>query len=50
LRDRQDAKTPRREPDEEVDNATERQLGLLINFDVAALASGVRRVLLGPVA
>jgi len=75
LRDRQDAKTPRREPDEEVHRlafrahcvwpkgarvhtaqvlaylkAIERQLCLLINFDLAGLASGVKRITLGPVA
>ncbi len=92
VRDRQDAKTPRREPDEEVDGLTrmvvdaamkvhrvlglgfgenvyerglsielslrripfsrqpmtERQLGLLIDFDVVRLASGLRRVVLSP--
>jgi len=30
--------------------ATERQLGLLINFEVARLASGVKPVVVGPVA
>jgi hypothetical protein len=30
--------------------ATERQLRLLINFDLAGFASGVKRVTLGPVA
>jgi hypothetical protein len=59
--DRQDAKTPRVEPEPELAlapvhtaqvlvylKATGQKLGLLINFDVALLKHGIKRVVLSP--